>query len=69
MKDNVVELAQKSKHVPRPPVTDYWFAQVDTRLSRIESYIKRLEWQIWMIVCGTAALLVVAVVQILAPTK
>lgn len=67
MSENVVDLALKSRIVPPTPVTDFWFAQVDARLSRIEMMIRRLEWQILLIVCGTAALLLFEIVRMLAP--
>ncbi len=68
MKDNnVVDLSTKAPHTHQPPVTDFWFAQVEVRLGRIERIIKRLEWQIWMLVCGAGALLFLELIQRLAP--
>ncbi len=63
MKDNIVDIATKSRPVAQLPVTDFWFAQVDARLTRIEVIIRRLEWQILMLVCGAAALLLFEVFQ------
>ncbi|MDO7557184.1 MAG: hypothetical protein MUR46_05155 [Loktanella sp.] len=48
------------------PVSDFWFAQLDVRLGRIEFMVSRLEWQIWMIVCGGFGLLVYEIVKALA---
>jgi len=47
-------------------VSDFWFAQLDVRLGRIEFMVSRLEWQIWMIVCGGFGLLVYEIVKALA---
>jgi len=63
--DRVVELDGQRHVRPSYPVTDFWFAQVDLRLSKIELMVRRLEWQIWLIVCGAAALLVLEIVQFL----
>ena len=64
MEDKIVDL-QRKPYVP--PVSDFWFAQVDHRLNRIEAMVRRLEWQIWLIVCGACALLVLSIVDILQP--
>ncbi|SFR41637.1 hypothetical protein SAMN04488005_1672 [Yoonia tamlensis] len=63
MDHKVVDL-QGQPH--RPPVSDFWFAQVDLRLGRIETMITRLEWQIWLIVCGCFGLLVFEIVKALS---
>ena len=66
MDPKVVDL--KGQHTERrtPPVTDFWFAQVDVRLGRIEFMVTRLEWQIWLIVCGCAGLLIFEIVKALS---
>jgi hypothetical protein len=66
MERNVVEMDGKPRRDVSPPVSDFWFAQVDVRLSRIEFMVSRLEWQIWMIVCGCAGLLVFEIVKALS---
>lgn len=63
--ERVVELDGQRHMRPNYPVTDFWFAQVDLRLSQIEVMLRRLEWQIWLIVCGAAAMLVLEIVQVL----
>jgi len=64
-KDRVVEM-DGQRHTRAPyPVTDFWFAHVDMRLSQIEIMLRRLEWQVWLIVCGAAAMLVLEIVQVL----
>lgn len=65
MDPKVVDISGK----PRPagaPVPDFWFAQVDVRLGRIEFMVTRLERQIWMIVCGCAGLLILEIVKALS---
>ncbi|MBQ2263489.1 MAG: hypothetical protein II336_19265 [Loktanella sp.] len=49
-----------------PPASDFWFAQVDLRLGKIEYIIARLAWQIWIIVGGCAGLLVFEIVKALS---
>lgn len=41
------------------PVTDFWFAQVDLRLTRIETMIERLEKQVWTLVYAALAILLI----------
>ncbi|MEL6641736.1 MAG: hypothetical protein AAFP98_10555 [Pseudomonadota bacterium] len=53
------------EHRP-PPVTDFWFAQLDQRLQRIEHMVDRLEWQFWIIACGAFGVLVLEIVQALS---
>ena len=66
MQDNVVEIPSRDRRRAAPPqVPDFWFAQVDMRLSRIEMMVNRLEWQIWLIVCGAAGLFVLELIKIL----
>jgi hypothetical protein len=66
MDNKVVDIKGKRREPASPPVSDYWFAQVDIRLGRIEYMVSRLEWQIWLIVCGCAGLLVFEIVKVLA---
>lgn len=62
MDEKVVDLKRKPYAAP---VDDFWFAQVDHRLSQIEFMVRRLEWQVWLIVCGACALLGLEIVDIL----
>lgn len=66
MDPKIVALDGKPRREPPPPVSDFWFAQVDVRLGRIELMLTRLEWQIWLIVCGSAGLLVFEIVKALS---
>lgn len=66
MDPNVVDLRGKPAEPQKLPVADFWFAQVDVRLGRIEFMVTRLEWQIWLIVCGCAGLLIFEIVKALS---
>ena len=66
--DKVVQMRPNAVSPPHSPVTDFWFAQVDVRLGRIEKMIRRLEWQVWAIVCGSAALLLIEALRTLSPS-
>jgi hypothetical protein len=68
MNNRVVDMEGKPQERRSPPVSDFWFAQLDQRLSRIEQMVDRLAWQFWMIACGAAGLLVLEIVQALART-
>ena len=64
MAGKVVDLEGRSKPVLQPPsVSDFWFAQLDVRLGRIEVMVARLERQILLIACGAFGLLVLEIVQ------
>lgn len=66
MDNKVVDMTGKPRQQTRPPVSDFWFAQVDVRLGRIEMMVTRLEWQIWLIVCSCAGLLIFEIVKALS---
>ena len=66
MDNKIVDLKGHPRKDTQPPVSDFWFAQVDVRLGRIEFMVSRLEWQIWLIVCGCAGLLVFEIVKALS---
>ncbi len=66
MDDKVIALRGQPRPPPPPPASDFWFAHVDLRLGRIEFIIARLEWQIWIVVCGCAGLLVFEIVKALS---
>lgn len=63
-------MTEKSKvigldgHRSRVPPADFWVAQVDLRLNQIETYLMRLEWQIWLVLCAVAALVALRVVTL-----
>jgi len=63
MSEKVVELKGRV-HEP-PPVTDFWFARIDSRLNGIEQLVRRLEWQIFVIVCACACVFVLELVSVL----
>jgi hypothetical protein len=66
MGSKIVDITGQPRADTPPPVSDFWFAQVDVRLGRIECMVSRLEWQIWLIVCGCAGVLVLEIVGALA---
>jgi hypothetical protein len=60
MKADVVNMEGKpARREGPPPVTDFWFAQVDLRLTRIETMMERLERQIWLMVYAAGAILLI----------
>ena len=63
MSNKVVDLTPSRGEQPRP-ATDFWFAQLDLRLSKIEDVIARLEKQIWLIVCAIFASVVAEVFRL-----
>jgi hypothetical protein len=69
MDRKVVEMDGRPRREAPLPVSDFWFAQVDVRLGRIEFMVARLEWQIWLIVCGCAGLLVFEIVKALSGVR
>uniref|UniRef100_UPI004048CEA3 hypothetical protein n=1 Tax=Yoonia sp. TaxID=2212373 RepID=UPI004048CEA3 len=66
MTGKIVDLPPKVRVQTPPPVSDFWFAQLDVRLGKIEFMVSRLEWQIALIVCGAFGLLVFEIVKALA---
>ncbi|MEJ6398034.1 hypothetical protein [Yoonia sp. 208BN28-4] len=69
MTDNVVDMDRsRRKSAPKPVATDFWFAQLDVRLSRIELLVSRLEMQMLMIACGAFALLVLEMIALVRGT-
>ena len=65
MTNRVVDMEGRPQVRPSPPVSDFWFAQLDQRLGRIEKLVDRLAWQFWLIACGTAAMVLIEIVQAL----
>ena len=65
MDPKVVDISGKPRAAPAP-VPDFWFAQVDHRLGRIEGMVQRLERLIWMLVCSSVALVIFEIVKILS---
>jgi len=63
MKDNIVEMDGRRGPSQPAPVSDFWFAQLDQRLSRIELMVMRLEWQILFVACGSFGLLLLEIIR------
>jgi hypothetical protein len=66
MTNTVVDMQGNARATDPPPVSHFWFAQVDVRLGRIEFMVTRLERQIWLIVCGLAGLLIFEIIKALS---
>ena len=66
MPNNIVDLDAQQRERPAPPVTDFWFAQLDQRLQRIEQMVDRLEWQFWIMACGAFGVLILEILQALS---
>jgi len=66
MKSDVVDMDGRIRREPRPQVSDFWFAQVDVRLGKIEYVVNRVEKQVWLIVCATFVIVALDVVRALA---
>ncbi|RYG91920.1 hypothetical protein EU803_05570 [Loktanella sp. IMCC34160] len=64
MKGDVVDMEGRPRRDPAP-VSDFWFAQMDVRLGKIEFVVGRLEKQVWLIVCAAFALVGIEVVAAL----
>lgn len=65
MGNKIVDLTGRRRH-DAPPVSDFWFAQVDVRLGRIEQMLSRLAWQIFLIVGTSAGLLIFEIIKALS---
>lgn len=64
MKADVVDMDGRPRR-ESGAANDFWFAQVDLRLGRIEFVVGRLERQVWLIVCAAFALVAFEVVRAL----
>ena len=63
MRDKIVPLAVRPKLVPKVNAVDIWHAQISDRLAGIERMMRRLEWQVWGLVCGAGGLLVLEILR------
>ena len=64
MSNKIVDL-DASRSQQTKPVPDFWFAQLDVRLSKIEFVIARLEKQVWLIVCAIFASVVAELLRLI----
>ena len=64
--NKVVDMKGKPRRAEQSPVPHFWFAQVDMRLGRIEFMITRLEWQMWLVFCGLAGVLILEIIKTLS---
>ena len=65
MRDKIVSLKVAPRTDPKPEA-DAWHGQIDARLSGIERLMRRLEWQVWALVCGAGGLLALEILRHLA---
>jgi len=65
MPDKIVELKSGRRPEEHMPETTPWFVPLEQRVSLIERMVARLEWQVWIILCGVAALVLIAVLDAL----
>ncbi len=63
MEDKVVELKAGRRASDHMPEAGPWFGPLDARISQIERTLDRLEWQVWIVLCGVVALLVFAIAE------
>ncbi len=63
MTGKVVDLPPNDRRRVPPPVSDFWFAQLDVRLGKIEFMMSRLEWQIGLIVLGAFGVLILEIIK------
>ncbi len=63
MTDKVVELKTGRRSTDRLSDPVPWFPPLEARVGQIERMVSRLEWQIWLVLCGVAALVVLAVLE------
>ncbi len=47
-------------------ISDFWFARIELRLSRLESMVERLERHLWMLIYAAGAVLVIEGLRALA---
>ncbi|MFT5630192.1 MAG: hypothetical protein ACI82I_002407 [Gammaproteobacteria bacterium] len=66
MSRKIVDLPIRERVQTRPPVSDFWFAQLDVRLGKIEAMLTRLEWQVWIIVCTVFGLSILEIINALS---
>lgn len=67
MTDKVVTMKGTAREPAPQPLPTAWHAHVDLRLERIERMISRLEWQVWISVCGLTAIFVLTLLQSFTP--
>ena len=63
MRDRIVSLKVAPRTDPPPTATDVWQGQINLRLTGIERLMRRLEWQVWALVCGATGLLVLEMLR------
>ena len=60
------ERPNESVHAGGTRISDFWFARIELRLSRLESMVERLERHLWMLIYAAGAVLVIEGLRALA---
>ena len=63
MSQKVVTLKRRAGTAPPVQSSDIWHHQINLRLSQIERMLKRLEWQVWTLLCGGSAVVAVSFID------
>lgn len=66
MREKIVSLRVAPRAEPKPAPADVWHGQINARLAGIERLMRRLEWQVWGLVCGAGGLLGLEILRHLA---
>ena len=59
MQDNIVPLPNRTA-----PVNDFWFAQLEARLSRIEAIVAKVEGLLWLVIASFALIFGLEIIRI-----
>lgn len=65
MQDKVVDIKSGRPTDEPIPEPSPWFAPIEHRIAQIERLLDRLEWQVWLVMCGVAAVILIEVLNIL----
>jgi uncharacterized membrane protein len=65
MTADLVEMTRQARESGAGPVTDFWLATVDMRLSRIERMMERLERQVWVLAAVAGGLMMLELLRAL----
>ncbi|WP_368346322.1 hypothetical protein [Pelagovum sp. HNIBRBA483] len=65
MTGDVLSMSRQARGGGDGPVTDFWLATVDVRLSRIERMMERMERQVWALAAVAGGLLLVDLMRMI----
>ena len=63
MANKVVDIKSRTARGPGLQAAEVWHCQINLRLAQIERQIKRLEWQLWALLCGGATFAVLGLID------